>query len=126
MQHALCEMLTEVLRPLVRANLPVANAAKLSPALLAEWHAQVGARAREEVGGVQCPHCCGCTRVLRGGVTLKALPPLVPSSSSPLNRSPLPCPPTKVLRAKNDIGQWVNKHNKHINVRPRRPTPPPV
>jgi hypothetical protein len=40
--HALCEVLTDVLRPLVRSNLPGANAAKLSPALLREWHGQVG------------------------------------------------------------------------------------
>ncbi|KAI8469209.1 MAG: cell morphogenesis central region-domain-containing protein [Monoraphidium minutum] len=43
------------------ANLPAANAARLSPQLLAEWYGQV-------------------------------------------------------LRVKNEIGQWVNKHNKHIHV----------
>jgi hypothetical protein len=59
--HALCEMLADVLRPLVRANLPAANAGRLSAGLLAEWHGQV-------------------------------------------------------LRVKNEIGQWVNKHSKHINV----------
>jgi hypothetical protein len=39
--HALCEMLADVLRPLVRANQPAAGAEGLSPALLAEWHGQV-------------------------------------------------------------------------------------
>lgn len=59
--HALCEMLADVLRPLVRANQPSASAGALSPALLAEWH-------------------------------------------------------TVVLRVKNEVGQWTNKHNKHVNV----------
>ena len=39
--HALCEMLSDVLRPLVRSNLPAANAANLSPQLLQEWYTQV-------------------------------------------------------------------------------------
>jgi hypothetical protein len=59
--HALCEMLADALRPLVRANQPAASAARLSAPLLVEWHAQV-------------------------------------------------------LRVKNEVGQWVNKHSKHINV----------
>jgi hypothetical protein len=58
--HALCEMLTAVLTPLVRSNQPNSSSG-LNPALLAEWHNQV-------------------------------------------------------LRLKNDIGQWANKHSKHIQV----------
>jgi hypothetical protein len=58
--HAICDMLTEVLSPLVRANLPHGKPG-LHPGVLAEWYSQV-------------------------------------------------------LRLKNDIGQWVNKHNKHIMV----------
>ena len=53
-------MLTDVLSPLVRANVPH-GIAGLHPGLLADWYSQV-------------------------------------------------------LRLKNDIGQWVNKHNKHIMV----------
>jgi hypothetical protein len=60
--HALCEMLTEVLMPLVKANQPHASSDAVSPATLLEWYNQV-------------------------------------------------------LRMKNDIGQWVNKHTKHIPVR---------
>lgn len=73
--HALCEMLTAVLLPLIRSNQPQ-SCTGLSPTLLAEWHAVV-------------------------------------------------------LRLKNEVGQWVNKHTKHTNVgswsaqgrRPRRQQP---
>lgn len=60
MHHALCEMLTDILTPLVRANQPH-GCSGLSAALLTEWY-------------------------------------------------------TTVLRLKNEIGQWANKHNKHILV----------
>jgi hypothetical protein len=32
------------------------------------------------------------------------------------------CAALQVLRLKNDIGQWVNKHNKHISVSPANST----
>lgn len=56
----MCEMLTDVLTPLIRSNQPL-SCTRLSPALLADWHATV-------------------------------------------------------LRLKNEVGQWVNKHGKHTNV----------
>lgn len=65
MHHALCEMLTEVLAPLIKTNQPQACAAGLSPPLLTDWY-------------------------------------------------------NGVLRLKNEIGQWVNKHTKHTNVSVRR------
>ena len=71
-QHALCDMLAAILRPLARAPLPPpppplpaagagagAAPAALDPALLAEWHALA-------------------------------------------------------MRLKNEVGQWVNKHTKHV------------
>jgi hypothetical protein len=48
------------------------------------------------------------------------LTPLVrsnqPSSSSGLNAALLAEWHNQVLRLKNDIGQWANKHSKHITV----------
>eukprot|EP00878_Enallax_costatus_P012410 GHUV01012961.1.p1 GENE.GHUV01012961.1~~GHUV01012961.1.p1 ORF type:complete len:1005 (+),score=325.04 GHUV01012961.1:1774-4788(+) len=58
--HALCEMLTDILTPLIRKNQPH-SCTGLNSALLADWYNQI-------------------------------------------------------LRLKNDIGQWANKHNKHILV----------
>lgn len=58
--HALCQMLTDILAPLIRSNQPQ-SCPGLSPALLADWY-------------------------------------------------------NTVLRLKNEIGQWVNKHSKHTNV----------
>lgn len=58
--HAMCEMLTDVLLPLIRSNQPQ-SCTGLSPGLLAEWY-------------------------------------------------------NTVLRLKNEVGQWVNKHGKHTNV----------
>lgn len=58
--HALCEMLTDILAPLIRSNQPQ-SCPGLSQALLAEWY-------------------------------------------------------NTVLRLKNEVGQWVNKHSKHTNV----------
>lgn len=58
--HALCEMLADILTPLVRKNQPH-SCTGLSPGLLADWY-------------------------------------------------------NVILRLKNDIGQWANKHNKHIMV----------
>lgn len=58
--HALCEMLTVILAPLIRSNQPQ-SCSGLRPDLLADWY-------------------------------------------------------NTVLRLKNEIGQWVNKHSKHTNV----------
>jgi len=58
--HAVCEMLADVLAPLIRSNQPH-SCPGLSPGLLADWY-------------------------------------------------------NTVLRLKNEVGQWVNKHSKHTNV----------
>lgn len=63
LHHALCEMLTDILSPLVRLNQPH-GCGGLSTALMTEWYAAV-------------------------------------------------------LRLKNDIGQWINKHSKHVVVSTR-------
>jgi hypothetical protein len=60
--HALCEMLTEVLAPLIRSNQPQASLQGLSAGAVCDWY-------------------------------------------------------NAVLKLKNEVGQWVNKHSKHTNVR---------
>jgi hypothetical protein len=112
--HALCEMLADVLRPLVRANQPTASAARLSPGLLAEWHSQV--RRPTVAWGVRKQK--GAAR--RGHAVASMLQLLGTSAGAP--ESLIVCLPVfccwQVLRVKNEIGQWVNKHSKHINVGP--------